>query len=88
MCLVLKCQPVVQSCVAWLAKHALLAWPTKPYAQLPSKTRLDVRGKVHQLCLSSSAFSIQLTSRKGFINTTLVSSNTSAILQLWVVVCG
>ncbi|DBA76932.1 hypothetical protein WJX77_008986 [Trebouxia sp. C0004] len=34
-----------QSCVAWLAKHALLAWPTKPYALLPAKIRLDVRAK-------------------------------------------
>ncbi|KAL0025284.1 hypothetical protein WJX79_000539 [Trebouxia sp. C0005] len=34
-----------QSCVAWLAKHALFAWPTKPYALLPAKIRLDVRAK-------------------------------------------
>ncbi len=39
----------LQSCVAWLAKHALLAWPTKPYALLPAKIRLDVRAKVYHL---------------------------------------
>ncbi len=39
----------LQSCVAWLAKHALLAWPTKPYALLPAKIRLAVRAKVYHL---------------------------------------
>ncbi len=39
----------MQSCVTWLAKHALLAWAIKVYAQLPAKIRLDVRAKVISL---------------------------------------
>ena len=32
--------------MGWLAKHSLLAWPTKAFAQLPAKIRLEVRAKV------------------------------------------
>lgn len=36
----------VQSCVAWMARHALLVWPTKAFAQLPDPIVSATRAKV------------------------------------------
>ncbi|KAL3162058.1 hypothetical protein ABBQ38_009122 [Trebouxia sp. C0009 RCD-2024] len=38
-------QRLYQSCVGWLAKHSLLAWPTKAFAQLPARIHNEVRAK-------------------------------------------
>ena len=48
--------PDLQSCILWLAKHALMAWTTRAFAQLPSTIRNDVRAKVNMHCHISQMF--------------------------------
>ena len=94
---------VLQSCVGWLAKHALLAWPTKAFAQLPAKIRLEVRAKVksvfcqpgclawqirkHDRCDNASVH-IQSMSVRGSVSLLSHSSGMSLASRLQVVQHG